>query len=677
MSCSALVKSYSTLWESVEVHVIGSCATELFLPESDIDLVVRNPKNKPTLTIQDLHTLGTQLQSVSSSIQIISTASVPLIKLVDNLTTFTVDITLNIDTGLYSTSLVLAYLHTYPVLRPLTIVLKQFLKMRGLNDLYTGGLPSYTLILMIVSFLQFYKPNDSDSDSDSDDSNGSSTHHSYPNGVTTNNTALNHHNVSAHSNNGHHRPSHRSATHSPDLGHYLLSFFELYGRTFPYNAVGIRVRDEGGYFPKHSRKWLHLHNPELLCLENPLDTSIDLGFKVFRIADIRQAFSQAYELLSSSGGGSFTSVSEHFLNLTATAVAQQNSDANSATVNGTDTPSPQQPMSAGHTSSPQTSARSPLTAITLPPPASTPSALPSAAAPRPQLLQHSPLLQPAGPQPLLSTPPSPSPSLSSLSSALSLPPTPTTSSLSMSSSPPLSNSSPLIDSLCLAPTPPPQHSSGPQQDFPYYNGTSPSPSPYSQSPPPQHYPVYNNYPPHHQFTGPIMYPHYQLQPNSMPPPPQSQPPPQYPYMYAHANGGYNHNSNNGPRRNSHSGVSNNGRYNGAASSHNVYNHNHHVNHPQSTSYAPHPNNAPPQPPRKTSKHPKQHVHKPQSHPQQLDAFHHAPQHNQTTAPTNQINANNSTAPLDNASPIVSHAAGVDADANKTTPASSSTPSLVS
>lgn len=39
-------------------------------------------------------------------------------------------------------------------LPPLTLVLKQFLVEKGLNDAYTGGLSSYGIVLMITSFLQ-------------------------------------------------------------------------------------------------------------------------------------------------------------------------------------------------------------------------------------------------------------------------------------------------------------------------------------------------------------------------------------------------------------------------------------------------------------------------------------------------------------------------------------------
>lgn len=42
----------------------------------------------------------------------------------------------------------------YPVLPYLIFVLKQFLLQRDLNEVFTGGISSYSLILMVISFLQ-------------------------------------------------------------------------------------------------------------------------------------------------------------------------------------------------------------------------------------------------------------------------------------------------------------------------------------------------------------------------------------------------------------------------------------------------------------------------------------------------------------------------------------------
>ena len=42
----------------------------------------------------------------------------------------------------------------YPNLKFLVLVLKHFLLERDLNEVFTGGISSYCLILLVVSFLQ-------------------------------------------------------------------------------------------------------------------------------------------------------------------------------------------------------------------------------------------------------------------------------------------------------------------------------------------------------------------------------------------------------------------------------------------------------------------------------------------------------------------------------------------
>jgi len=46
------------------------------------------------------------------------------------------------------------YMKQYPVLSKLVLVLKQFLLQRDLNEVFTGGISSYSLILLVISFLQ-------------------------------------------------------------------------------------------------------------------------------------------------------------------------------------------------------------------------------------------------------------------------------------------------------------------------------------------------------------------------------------------------------------------------------------------------------------------------------------------------------------------------------------------
>ena len=56
-------------------------------------------------------------------------------------------------TGLTCVDLVKDYMSEIQILEPITLVLKHTLKEWGFNDSYKGGLSSYALFLMIVSFI--------------------------------------------------------------------------------------------------------------------------------------------------------------------------------------------------------------------------------------------------------------------------------------------------------------------------------------------------------------------------------------------------------------------------------------------------------------------------------------------------------------------------------------------
>lgn len=79
---------------------------------------------------------------------------VPIIKLTDSKCDVKVDISFNMSNGVKSAQLIKQMSVRYPVLGKLVLVLKQFLLQRNLNEVFTGGISSYSLILMTVSFLQ-------------------------------------------------------------------------------------------------------------------------------------------------------------------------------------------------------------------------------------------------------------------------------------------------------------------------------------------------------------------------------------------------------------------------------------------------------------------------------------------------------------------------------------------
>lgn len=68
---------------------------------------------------------------------------------------FSIDIThmTDIHNGVRCVNLVKDYIRECWYIEPLILVLKQMLKVNGLNDPYKGGLSSYGLLLMIVAFI--------------------------------------------------------------------------------------------------------------------------------------------------------------------------------------------------------------------------------------------------------------------------------------------------------------------------------------------------------------------------------------------------------------------------------------------------------------------------------------------------------------------------------------------
>lgn len=141
------------------------------------------------------------------------------------------------------------YLDALPGARELILVVKAFLAQRSMNEVFTGGLGSYSVICLVISFLQMHPKL---------------------------------------------RRSEMDARRN--LGTLLLEFFELYGRSFNYDAVGISLRRGGNYFLKRSRGWLH-QQPFLLAIEDPQDPDNDIAKSSFGIRQVKMTLSGAYDLL--------------------------------------------------------------------------------------------------------------------------------------------------------------------------------------------------------------------------------------------------------------------------------------------------------------------------------------------------------------------------------------------
>lgn len=236
----------NSLWPKADVQIFGSFRTGLYLPTSDIDLVVFGKWEK-----LPLHTLEKALLEKGitdqENIKVLDKASVPIVKLTDLETDVKVDISFNVPNSVKSAKLIMKFMDDYPILKYLVLVLKQFLLQRDLNEVFTGGISSYSLILLTVSFLQLHPRGDAKN----------------PN---------------------------------INLGIMLIEFFELYGRHFNYLNTGIRIKNGGAYVPKEdiTREMDNGHRPSLLCIEDPLTPGNDIGRSSYGAMQVKQAFEYAY-----------------------------------------------------------------------------------------------------------------------------------------------------------------------------------------------------------------------------------------------------------------------------------------------------------------------------------------------------------------------------------------------
>ncbi|XP_068431659.1 terminal nucleotidyltransferase 4A isoform X5 [Clinocottus analis] len=238
------------LWPTADVQIFGSFSTGLYLPTSDIDLVVFGKWERPPL--QELEqALRKHNVAEPFSIKVLDKATVPIIKLTDQETEVKVDISFNVETGVKAASFIKDYVKMYPVLPYLIFVLKQFLLQRDLNEVFTGGISSYSLILMVISFLQLH-------------------------------------------------PRIDARNPSENLGVLLIEFFELYGRHFNYLKTGIRIKSGGAYIAKEEimKAMTNGYRPSTLCIEDPLLPGNDVGRGSYGAMHVKQVFDYAYTVLS-------------------------------------------------------------------------------------------------------------------------------------------------------------------------------------------------------------------------------------------------------------------------------------------------------------------------------------------------------------------------------------------
>lgn len=189
--------------------------------------------------------------NLATDVQVIGRAKVPIVKFVCTHGKYKVDISINHTNGIDASQFVADWLRNCPALRPIIMATKLLLSQRGMSEVFSGGLGSYSVICMVISFIQM-----------------------------------------------HPKIQRGEVDPSKNLGVLFLEFLELYGKNFGYDEVGISIRGNGSYFRKAARGWKDDRCPFKLSIEDPGDPSNDIAKGSFSILNVRQTYGGAFDIMT-------------------------------------------------------------------------------------------------------------------------------------------------------------------------------------------------------------------------------------------------------------------------------------------------------------------------------------------------------------------------------------------
>ncbi|KAJ3159458.1 hypothetical protein HDU86_001776 [Geranomyces michiganensis] len=234
--------------------------TELFLPMSDLDVVIHCPPPKAEIghdstygdpdreyslaCLQRLEEALSQsnLTSPFENTRIID-ATVPVLKFNEKYTRIPIDISANNADGKESSALIRGWIREYPPLKPVAMYLKHYLYCEGRNETYKGGFGSFLLINLLVFMIKQYQ----------------------------------------------------NLLQGPDVcGWLFLSFLHYYGSVFNYALWGVSAKTGKPFeLSTDNRRWVRkrrLAFPPALLVEDPTNPNHDMSRGGAHVAIMAQKF---------------------------------------------------------------------------------------------------------------------------------------------------------------------------------------------------------------------------------------------------------------------------------------------------------------------------------------------------------------------------------------------------
>ncbi|KAK9827438.1 hypothetical protein WJX74_002466 [Apatococcus lobatus] len=300
-------KQACDLWPGAKTALFGSQANGLSLPGSDLDIVIlgvsdplqqagsgfaKNMRKRLCNMLRDLLRLLRRCGLVIGKGQIIE-ARIPIIKCKVTIGSshLSTDISLGTANGLSSVQYIGWQLSRLPAIRPLTLAIKALLRELGLNEVFSGGLSSYSVVNMVMAYLSL--------------EGMSLAQHMQPGtpalpeiSHTISSPPAAQQDVAWRLQQTFSRPAQQDM--DCDLGNVLKGFLGHFGNRFDNRTKAVSVH-YGGFINKRP-EWRDGKKPNALAVEDPQEPGKDVAAGTFRIPEIKEVFKQALQELEDSGG---------------------------------------------------------------------------------------------------------------------------------------------------------------------------------------------------------------------------------------------------------------------------------------------------------------------------------------------------------------------------------------
>lgn len=278
-ACRArLQQDIQQIYPAARLYLTGSSMNGLGCRSSDADLCLVIKGTKRPNPIEMLSRLNRAFRSLPyvERIQLIR-AKVPILKFRERGSDLEFDLNINNTVGIRNTFLLRSYAYADVRIRPMILVVKKWARHNQINDASKGTLSSYTLVLMVLHYLQTLRepvlpslqrahPESFDPIMDID---------KVPDGPR---------NI----------PPYVSRNQS-SLGELLLGFLRYYATEFSWDKHVISVREATTLPKNNSQEWRN----KFICVEEPFERNnvARAVHEKMKFDAIKDRFSESYRIL--------------------------------------------------------------------------------------------------------------------------------------------------------------------------------------------------------------------------------------------------------------------------------------------------------------------------------------------------------------------------------------------